>query len=113
MADQELVYVGLNGRVAALDRDTGEIAWEWRASNGKAYPAMLVDGDRLLVSMDGYTYALDAYTGEQLWYNPLQGYGVGPPSLASCRSQALHGNAANAAAVKRATEQSNFVPPVT
>ena len=47
----------------------------------------LIDGDRLLVSVEGYTYCLQPLTGKGLWYNRLTGYGTGIPSLAS-----VHGN---------------------
>jgi outer membrane protein assembly factor BamB len=113
MTHQELVYVGLNGRVAALDRNTGEAVWEWRASNGNAYVVMLVDRDLLLVSVDGYTYALNAYTGEEIWHNPLRGYSVGPPSLATRHDHAPHADVASAAARKRASEQQSHGTSVT
>lgn len=77
-----LVYVGFNSRVAALDRDTGQIAWEWKAPNGRGYVSMLlVDERRLIVSVIGYTYSLDALTGEQQWFNGLPGFGSGVASI--------------------------------
>jgi outer membrane protein assembly factor BamB len=83
----QLVFVGLNGRAAALDRDTGKIVW----SNGQmesGYVTLLLDGDRLIVSTNGYIYALDPLTGEILWHNPMKGYGFGAPTaLISVRGQ--------------------------
>lgn len=29
----ELVFVGVNRRVAALRRDTGELAWQWKTAS--------------------------------------------------------------------------------
>ena len=49
MAVQDLIYVGLNGRVAALDRETGQMVWEWRSPEGATYVSLLVDRDRLVV----------------------------------------------------------------
>lgn len=79
----DLVFVGFNSRVAALDRDTGRIAWEWKAPKGSGFVALLMDGEQLIVSINGYTYALDALTGEVRWLNPMQGFGYGVPCLAS------------------------------
>lgn len=46
---------------------------------------MLLDGDRLIVSVVGYMYCLDPATGNQLWFNELSGFGTGVASLASVR----------------------------
>ena len=63
----DLLYLGFNSRVLALDRETGEIVWEWKSPKGKgSYVAVLVDGDRLMVSVQGYTYCLDLYSGAQI-----------------------------------------------
>jgi outer membrane protein assembly factor BamB len=84
---QDLVFVGFNSRVAALDRETGEIVWDWRAAKPKfgGYVTLLLDGDRLIVSVNGYMYCLDPATGEQLWYNETSGFGTGVTSIASIR----------------------------
>jgi len=79
MQIDQLIFVGLNGYVLALDRDTGEIIW----SNDKlksGYVTLLLDGDRLIASTNGYMYSLDPLTGEILWHNPLKGYGAGAPT---------------------------------
>src|SRR5260221_7163835 len=84
---EQLIFVGLNGYTVALNRDTGELGW----SNNKmksGYVTLLLDGDRLIVSTNGYIYCLDPLTREILWNNPLKGYGVGSPaSLLSVRGQ--------------------------
>jgi len=79
---EELVYVGLNGRVAALDRQTGELVWEWH-SDRSGYVTLLVERGYVVASVNGYLYGLDAATGEQRWHNPLKGWGVGVASLGS------------------------------
>jgi outer membrane protein assembly factor BamB len=81
----DLVYVGFNSRVAALHRDTGELVWNWRSPHGSGYTTILLDGDRLIVSVQGYTYCLDPLNGSQLWFNELEGMGVGVAALASRR----------------------------
>jgi outer membrane protein assembly factor BamB len=91
----QLIFVGLNGYAAALDRDTGEIVWSNnQMRNG--YVTLMLDGDRLIVSTNGFIYCLDPCTGEILWHNPMTGYG--PTSLVSVRgqSQALTQAAAQA-----------------
>jgi len=102
MSIERMVFVGLNGRVASLERDTGTLLWEWRCPKPRSgYVTLLVDGDRLFVTVNGYTYCLDAFTGEQVWYNPLKGYGTGVAAIAtvtSSTSQAVITQAAAAAA---------------
>jgi outer membrane protein assembly factor BamB len=81
----ELVFVGFNSRVAALDRQTGELVWSWKCPRGSGIAALLVDDDRLIVSVQGYTYCLDPASGGEIWSNPLKGMGVGTACLASTR----------------------------
>jgi len=89
MSLDELVFVGFNSRVLALDRETGEIVWTWQAAKPKngGYVTMLLDGDRLVVSVNGYMYCIDPASGEQLWYNETKGFGTGVASIASVRGQ--------------------------
>ena len=89
----DLVFVGFNRRVVGLHRDDGEMVWEWKSPEGSGFPAVLLDGDRLIVSVQGYTYCLDPITGEQLWANPLKGMGVGTACIAS-----IYGNTGSTAA---------------
>src|SRR5258708_26233771 len=104
MKNQELIFDGRNGRVEALDRSKGEIIGEWHSPKpGSGYVTLLVDGNLLVASVSGYTYGLDAKTGEQLWFNELKGYGVGVASIATLGGSTsqpvvLQAAAANAAA---------------
>jgi outer membrane protein assembly factor BamB len=84
-AVNDLVFVGFNSRIAALDRYTGELVWKWKAPSGMGFTAVLLDGDRLMASVQGYTYCLDPMNGRALWMNDLKGFGTGVPSLASVR----------------------------
>ena len=91
MSIDRLVFVGFNGRAVALDRNTGEVVW-CNADMHRGYVSLLLEGERLIVSSDGYMYCLDANTGHKIWENPLRGYGQGPASLVSvhgCSSSAL------------------------
>ncbi len=91
---EDLVFLGFNSRVVALNRDTGAIVWAWQAGKGRGYTTVLLDGDRLIVSVIGYTYCLNPMTGEELWFNSLSGMGTGVVSIAS-----VHGNAQSGAAL--------------
>lgn len=84
----DLVFTGFNSRVAALSRATGDIVWSWKAPKGSAYVTLLLDGDLLIASVNGYMYALEALTGEMRWMNEMSGFGFGVTSLAS-----VHGSA--------------------
>ena len=85
VAIADLVFVGFNKRAAALHRETGEIAWQWKASKGMGFVALLLDGERLIASVHGYTYCLDPLTGKELWMNAMSGFGLGVPCLVSFR----------------------------
>ena len=53
------------------DRQSGEIVWSNSEMNS-GYVTLLLDGDRLIVSTNGYIYCLDPLTGQILWNNPLR-----------------------------------------
>ena len=78
----QLLFVGLNGWVAALDRDSGEVIW-YNSELNSGYTTLLLDGDRLIVSTNGYLYCLDPQNGKVVWKNPMTGYGTGIAHLVS------------------------------
>jgi outer membrane protein assembly factor BamB len=82
----QLVFIGLNGWVAALDRDTGEVVWYCSELKSGA-TTLLLDGDRLIASTNGYLYCLDPQNGRVVWKNPMTGYGTGIAHLVSVRGQ--------------------------
>ncbi len=96
----DLVYVGFNSRVVALDRYTGELVWQWKSPKGTGFVSLLLDGDRLIASVQGYTYCLEPLFGQQVWGNPLKGLGVGVASLASVRGMST-GSGMGAAAAQQ------------
>jgi outer membrane protein assembly factor BamB len=110
MTLDQLVFVGLNGYALALHRDTGEIVW-FNNQMHSGYVTLLLDGDRLLVSTNGYIYCLDPLDGRILWHNPLRGYGGGAPtSLVSVRGQSSQTVIEQAAAVE-ASRRAVAPPP--
>lgn len=94
----EVLFVAFNRRVIALDRETGADIWAWQAPQGHGFVALLLDGDRLFASVSGYTYCLDPLTGEQLWFNPMEGCGYGIPTLVTARGSTLSDSCAAAQA---------------
>jgi outer membrane protein assembly factor BamB len=100
----QLIFIGLNGWVVAVDRDSGEVVW--KCSELKSgYTTLLLDGDRLIASTNGYIFCLDPQTGRVVWSNPLRGYGMGVTSLISIRSRSMEevvGQAAAASAQQAA-----------
>ena len=104
---EDLVFVGFNKQVIALDRYLGDIVWDWKAPQGSGFPAILVDGDRIIVSVQGYTYCLEPTSGSQVWFNELKGKGTGTPNLASLRGSSSQAAArAKLAADEAAAAQS-------
>lgn len=79
------VYVGFNGRAAALDRKTGDIVWSWRAPRGHGFVTLHFDRDALFASVQGHVYRLDPRTGRTLWHNPMRGFGYGVTCIATRR----------------------------
>ncbi len=98
MRNTEMVFIGFNGNAAALDRISGEILWRWSAPKGSGYASLLLDGDSLLAAVNGYTYCLDPRTGQQLWFNPMKGFGYGVTSIATATGHTPHAQLAESEA---------------
>lgn len=66
-----LVYVGTSrNNMYALDSDTGETVWKYRAGEGRGeivHSPAVSDDVLYFGSTDGYLYALDVQTGGLLW----------------------------------------------
>lgn len=85
----DLVFVAFGKYVVALDRYTGEKQWQWSPPKGAGYTTILLDGDRLIVSAQGYMYCLDPMFGQEVWSNPLEGLGTGVPCIASANGNTI------------------------
>ena len=106
LTTSDLLFVGFNGRVIALDRADGSVVWKWKPSQkgmGNGMVTLLPDGDRLFATIMGYTWALDPVDGRELWYQPLKGEGSGIPTLATMRAASDSSRAAAAAAASAAS----------
>ncbi len=106
---ENMVFVALKGLVkgwvVALDRDTGDIQWQWPVSRWGKYMTLLPDRDRLIVSAGGYIYCLDPSTGQERWNNPLKGYGLGVAALATIYDHSPHSDVASAEAQDEANSE--------
>jgi len=103
---RDLVFVGLNRRVIALDRADGHVVWEWKASKGSGFVSLLLDGDRLMVGVTGYMTCLDPVYGQVVWENPLKGYGAGLTTIVSVNGSSNQGTTAAAVAQQQAAAAS-------
>ena len=87
MSIEDLLFVGFNGVVVALEKQSGEQVWKWDCPKpSRQMVAILVEEECVFASSAGYTYCLEGLTGQQLWYNPLKGLGSGVPCLATAVS---------------------------
>ena len=75
-----MVYVGaFNGRMYALDADTGELNWSYATRDAIRWSAVVEQDTAYFASTDGYVYALDAFTGDLRWRYETEGkLWVGP-----------------------------------
>jgi outer membrane protein assembly factor BamB len=102
----DLLFVGFNGRVIALDRADGSVVWKWKPSQkgmGNGMVTLLPDGERLFATIMGYTWAIDPVDGRELWYQPLKGEGQGIPTLATMVSSSDGARLAATAAAAQAS----------
>lgn len=82
VANNNLVYVGLtNHRMLALNKDTGEQVWEFKAHLPISASALVHDGIAYVTSSGNIIYALDAQTGDQLWRHKIRGNVKTTPAL--------------------------------
>lgn len=85
MTTDEIVFVGFNSRVAALELATGQEVWRWKAGRGSGYVSLILEDQRLIAAVNGHIYCLDPRTGQELWHNPMTGFGYGVTSLATAQ----------------------------
>ena len=78
--DAELVYVGCNAEVAAIDLATGREVWrtdltDTAGMTAEEDVAVLHHGAVVLAGCHGHLFCLDAKTGKLNWHNGLEGMG--------------------------------------
>lgn len=103
-----MMYIFSNGRVAAIDKKTGDIVWEiklkeyFKSAVRMFYGQISVENDKVFVGASGMLFCLNAKDGSLLWKNELKGWGYHFVSLANAGgdgAMAAQQSAATAAAV--------------
>jgi outer membrane protein assembly factor BamB len=74
---------------------------------------MLLDGDRIIVSVQGYTYCLEPTTGSEVWFNELKGHGTGIPNIISINGSSSKDSSAQAITAQAAAAASTSTAGVT
>lgn len=82
MANSSMVFVGIYGSVAALDRSTGALVWSTDLKGADFVNVFLAE-EELFAGTKGELYCLDIGTGQIRWHNPLKGYGRGLLTIAA------------------------------
>ena len=82
MNQTRVVFIGIKGRVLAIDRATGQEVWRTPLKGGDFVNVVIEDGE-LYAATKGELFRLDPATGAILWQNGLQGLGRDLISIAS------------------------------
>jgi outer membrane protein assembly factor BamB len=102
MEINDIVYVGVNRQVLALDRQTGTVIWKtafprrFLSLSSDSFVNVLFERGSVFAHADGKLYCLDAATGHVKWENSLKGCGHGIATLATATSSTT-----NLAAINR------------
>ena len=86
MQIENLLFVGIKGRVLALDRHSGTTLWETKIKGGAfgdSFVNLFFDRGSVFAASGGVLFCLDAATGRIMWKNPLKGCGYGIATVAS------------------------------
>lgn len=107
----EMIYVGGNGSITAIDRRTGQSAWQVKLPGSwmtKGYVNLLVSGDNIFANSGGKLACLSRKDGTLMWVNDLPGMGYDFCCLATegSRSQNNPGGAISEAEAHRRSSSS-------
>ncbi|HOZ85632.1 MAG TPA: PQQ-binding-like beta-propeller repeat protein [Niabella sp.] len=104
------LYILSLGRVAAIDKKTGDIKWEVNlkdiasiSSMGYSIGQIVLEGDKLFIGGSGILICLNAKDGALLWKNELKGWGYNFVSIANSSSIEASQELANAATIATIT----------
>jgi outer membrane protein assembly factor BamB len=84
----ELLFIGSNGYVCAIDPESGKEVWRRALQKGvfnattREDVSVLVRNGIVYAGSQGHLFALAADTGEILWHNSLSGLGFNDIALA-------------------------------
>lgn len=83
VADDERVYTGaLSGTFFALDKETGEQVWEFKARDSVVIAPIVIGDVVYFGDIEGWLYVVDAKTGELVWEFPTGGQITASPAVA-------------------------------
>lgn len=113
MKKSNLLFILSNGRVAAINKNDGQIVWEIKlrqyvsASATMAIGQISVEDDKIFVGGSGILLCLTTHDGSLIWKNELKGWGYHFISLANVSNEAASAaSKRNAAAASAATSSS-------
>lgn len=103
---EHYIYILSNGRVAAIDKKSGDIKWEVKLSklvksSGISYSIgqIVQEGEKLFIGISGIIVCLNAKDGSLIWKNELKGWGYNFVSIANNTGAAAAQNQLNAALI--------------
>lgn len=108
MRTENKLFILSNGRVAAIDRKSGEIAWEvklrqyTKSSLSYAVGQIVLEGDKLIIGVSGILFCLSAKDGSLIWKNELKGWGYSFISIANTNAGAAAQDQASSVAIMAA-----------
>lgn len=94
MKQDNKMYILSNGRVAAINKKDGQIAWEVKlkeyvkASTAYAVGQINVEDDKIYIGVSGVILCLSVKDGSLIWKNELKGWGYHFVSMANVRNEA-------------------------
>ncbi|MEO6228576.1 MAG: PQQ-binding-like beta-propeller repeat protein [Ferruginibacter sp.] len=94
MKKSNLLFILSNGRVAAINKNDGQIVWEVKlrqyvgASATMAIGQISVEDDKIFVGGSGVLLCLNTYDGSLIWKNELTGWGYHFISMANVNNEA-------------------------
>ena len=86
MVRTSLIYIGIAGKVIALNRSTGQEVWRTALKEFDFVNVVLLDG-AVYATAKGELFCLDPATGSVMWQNPLKGLGRGLVTIAASDGQ--------------------------
>lgn len=113
MKTKQALFIFSKGRVAAIDKKSGEILWQVKikdyiqGNGGYYYGQIVVEDNMVFIGTSGILLCLNAQDGSLLWKNELKGWGYQFVSMANAGSNdiatAASASAAATAAIITAT----------
>lgn len=76
------IYLGMAGKVTAIERKTGELLWQTRL-DGRGMVNVVWDDGLLMAHTKGELFCLAPEDGRIVWKNGLSGMGYGMGTFAS------------------------------